>query len=442
MKRIIQETPGFFTLWPAVLGGGVLGFILSLLLLCKQILPELCVFGAICGVGESDGCLALARSPRSLFFGLPLPWSFLGLHFYSFVLILLVRGGFSREPSRGISMIRLALFTTLMGTAMTLYLAFVNLFVLPAPCNLCSLTYGCTLLLLLGTLFYDARLRSKFNHRPDWQWSKRPFLFTGGLSLLLTLLSSAGIIIMASRQARLSATEKITLPANSRIEQIITRYKTLSTVKMPVTGLKTFSGDSKAYIEIHKFSEFRCPHCKNAAVLLKQARKRWPGRIKVFYRYFPIDGACNSSIKRKLQDSPSCLGARAALCSAGKAYFEPLYYGIFDLQVGNRPINRQSVETLLKDFPGARDTVFNCLATERPNELINRDVADALKIPLKGTPTLILGDKLLPPQYAKRRTFLNLLDALVYEREGDAAFKEFKARVQEKPAGTVDVNGK
>ena len=60
-------------------------------------------------------------------------------------------------------------------------------------------------------------------------------------------------------------------------------------VEVPIDGAP-LRGASDAPVTLVEFSDFHCPFCKQAQTTLAQLLARYPGKVKLVYRDFPIDG--------------------------------------------------------------------------------------------------------------------------------------------------------
>lgn len=48
-------------------------------------------------------------------------------------------------------------------------------------------------------------------------------------------------------------------------------------------------GDTSAQVTIVEFSDFQCPFCEKAFPVMEQVLKEYKGKVKLAYRYFPLD---------------------------------------------------------------------------------------------------------------------------------------------------------
>jgi len=57
---------------------------------------------------------------------------------------------------------------------------------------------------------------------------------------------------------------------------------------VPVDGAPV-RGAADAPVTLVEFSDFHCPFCKRVQPTLAQLLERYPGKVKIVYRDFPID---------------------------------------------------------------------------------------------------------------------------------------------------------
>jgi len=408
----------------------LVGILFSLMLVCKHNFPELCAAGSFgCSlVGGVDGCMELGKSPYSKLFGIRyLSISVLGLIYYIFLFLSFLRFP-SGRPERDHHFTFLAI-TIVFGLFFVFGLALVNFLVLPTPCTLCAYSYPVivflTILLYMMQRGEDAMKLTDFN---GVQNGLKGSLSSIGISIAAGILVVVIYSVFAGVGKAESGADKL-LP-ESQVELMLSDLRSFKEIPMDERGLRSVEGKESAYIVIHKFADFRCPHCYHASELLKEALKRWPGRIKIYYRHFPLDGTCNHLMQRK-GDGASCLGAKAALCAASAGeMFVPFYHGVFDFQATNTPITEESLSALTAKLHGDWGAIKRCMGQPSTMAALRRDIEDAKLLEINATPTLVVQNRLLPSGSPDRTYFLQLMDALVFEREGKAAFEEYAKRTK------------
>src|SRR5258708_31082249 len=89
---------------------------------------------------------------------------------------------------------------------------------------------------------------------------------------------------------------------------------------IPVSAVDHALGASHAPVTVVEYGDFECPNCKQAAPAVKLLLERFPGRVRLVYRHFPLE-----------EVHPHALhAALAAEVAAGKGKFLPMDELLFD----------------------------------------------------------------------------------------------------------------
>jgi protein-disulfide isomerase len=141
-------------------------------------------------------------------------------------------------------------------------------------------------------------------------------------------------------------------------------------------------GSRDAPLKIVEFSDFQCPFCKDMATTLQTLEQRYPGRVTVVYRHFPL------RIHPHAREA-----AVAAECAAAQGQFAAYHNLLFARQdsIGVTSWERLAVEA------GIRDTSsFHACRSERwALERLAADSVAANTIQLTGTPSLVIENEAL-----------------------------------------------
>jgi protein-disulfide isomerase len=91
---------------------------------------------------------------------------------------------------------------------------------------------------------------------------------------------------------------------------------------VPVSTADHALGASHAPVTVVEYGDFECPNCKQAAPAVKLLLERFPGRVRLVYRHFPLE-----------EVHPHALhAALAAEVAAGQGKFWPMHDLLFDNQ--------------------------------------------------------------------------------------------------------------
>jgi protein-disulfide isomerase len=141
-------------------------------------------------------------------------------------------------------------------------------------------------------------------------------------------------------------------------------------------------GPADSRVTIVEFSDFQCPYCKTMAARLKALRERHPNDVAIVYRHFPLSYHPHAK--------PA---ARASWCAGRQGRFEAYHDALFAHQdsLGAIPW------TLLASRAGVPDSAgfARCMANAEPVAEIEQDIAEAGRLGVSGTPTLLVNDQLL-----------------------------------------------
>lgn len=410
---------------------GAAGILLSLLLICKHVFPQICSYSLGCTVtGGVDSCQELGQSRYSKILNVPI--AFPGFFYYIFVTILMFR--LYSSPSAADRKGKFAFLASLLvfGLVFDGALAFINFFVLVSPCMLCAYSY-IALLGIVGsavTAYFSEGFKLEGDDFMAGLNDSRKYIFwtTFAFALLLIVyFGSTGCRTTGGGNRQERPAEL--LPPNE-VKPMLEDFRALKGVTLSTDGVKTFEGDPSAYIVIQDFADFRCPHCYEAGVILQKAMLRWPGRIKIYFRNFPLDGTCNPLVGRRQEGAYSCNGAQASICAASQGIFPKFYHSVFEFQMSNTMITLDNLQSLTTSLGGNWNQMISCMGSPATTAALGKDINDAKNLVIKSTPTIIIQNHMLPAGTPPELYILRLMDAFVYEQEGQTAYDEFAKRAR------------
>ncbi len=445
----------------ALLVFALLAFVLSLFLVCKH--SGACTSSFGCAIDQVDGCAELGKSRHSRFqipfTSIELSIASLGLFYYAFItalaLSLLWQSRSSKPSSTSLLTSALAFFAVF-GFVVDIFLAYRNMFVLVHPCLLCVYTYICQFCILLSALwlYLDPHYRQK-----QKQGTREPLALLLRLSQALglplggALLLSLCIVFLMPSPAKehtahqghnhnhshshagsgLAFRQNFPLLEMSKVASVLRELESMKLVDLTKHAPQSpsYEGGPDAYISIHEWLDFRCPHCLHGTKLTQALKKRWPGRIKVYYRYFPLDAHCNPAIRHKQADQASCEGARAAICSAQESYFSDFFHRLFAFQSSHTAIGEASLAKLNEELGGNWPQFKECMQRRSTQEAIMSDVKAAQAFEISATPTFVVNGRLLPAGVPQSKWLVRVIDALVLKQEGKKAIEFFLAKQAE-----------
>ncbi len=424
-------------LW-GIVGLSALALTISIYLYCKH--QGICQssFACVLGADGVDGCQVLGESDYSRIFGVPIAW--FGVLYYTLLFSLsvwVVSGLFwlkKLAEEKALQLLTVLMVIIEIGIVLDIILAAINFFVLPVICLLCIYTYVCQLFLLLFMIILYKRFAKKMKINVALCTVWWPALLVS----IAFAIFVAFIWLPADKSVAKTIEKKndtIDLIEKQEVDQYIRELNAFLPVNFSTKNLKTAlsqKNDGKknqAKVQIVDFSDFLCSYCYRFTFVVDFLRERWPGRIQNINRFFPLDGQCNGQVQRK-GDGASCYGAMTAYCVAENypQKYDEYFAKLFALQRQRLRISKPVVRTLLTNLKIDFEKVDVCTASDFANKLLRRDLIDAKKIGVTGTPTIVLNNRLMTSGVPDIRWLIAVVDALVIKQEGQAAIDDFYAR--------------
>lgn len=143
-------------------------------------------------------------------------------------------------------------------------------------------------------------------------------------------------------------------------------------------------GSSSAPVRIVEFADFQCPFCAENAQTIQRLQAKYPGRIAVVYRSFPLT-------KIHPEAHRAALAAECAADQGAFAAFHDLTYLKQD-SIGIIKWAEIAERARVSDIKR-----FNkCLAGEQGLSRLRADSTAGKSLKISGTPTLLVNNLLLP----------------------------------------------
>ena len=166
-------------------------------------------------------------------------------------------------------------------------------------------------------------------------------------------------------------------------------------------------GPADAVLTLHEFVDFRCPQCAIASETLHRFHRANPDDVRLVFRHYPLDRSCNSGMKNQVHPG-ACAAAIAAECAGEQGKFWEYADLLFADQTRFARADLEAhAETLRLNLEGFRA----CLEETRIRELVRDDIAEAERIEVQATPTLVANGRLIQgvPPAGKLATLVTLV---------------------------------
>jgi protein-disulfide isomerase len=141
-------------------------------------------------------------------------------------------------------------------------------------------------------------------------------------------------------------------------------------------------GNPNAPVTIVEFSDFSCPYCQKAELALTEVLAKYPGKVKLAYRDYPLRAAHPNAQS----------AAEASRCAADQGKF----WEFHDLLFLNP--DKQDRTALLDDAHSLEldgKKFESCLSSGQYKPQIEQDLQDGMKAGVRGTPAFFVNGVLL-----------------------------------------------
>jgi protein-disulfide isomerase len=135
-------------------------------------------------------------------------------------------------------------------------------------------------------------------------------------------------------------------------------------------------GPRGAPVTIVEFSDFQCPYCKSVVATLKQILARYPDRVRLVFRDYPIPSL-----------HPEAPPAHeAARCAGEQGQFWPYHDLLFERGDVKPAALKQYAADLKLDGPKFAE----CLDSGRARAAVAADMEEGSRLGVSGTPTFFI----------------------------------------------------
>ncbi len=214
-------------------------------------------------------------------------------------------------------------------------------------------------------------------------YAQADYLYCGRPATVASALSAGGTCKHAGRQLRLAAGVADRSGATAEgLRDFVGRYYA-SFDKRARIDLKAFGpplGDEKAPVALVEYSDFTCPYCQSYRPALEAFVAAHPGRVKLFFKPFPIEshpGAVDAAI--------------AAEWARDQGAFWALHDALFSAEHHGLDALAGAAEELKLDASDLRDAVTSRRLLPR----VRASQEEGRAAGVRGTPTLFMNGRML-----------------------------------------------
>ena len=312
------------------------------------------VMGAVCDYMEKEegsGCAAVLTTPQA-FFRLGtnensprLPLAAAGMAYFAFLGLWYLFVGPPTHAARGWHLVIAAI--VFWGACSSAYYVHVMANVLHSWCGSCVVTHIVNGVLALLTLL-------------AWPWRKPEkvvlahpstrLALAAGTSGLLAFAMHFAWVYVGMAGAILHERSKAYAEVLNDPEYICWDFARQPIVPLNLREDEVYDGPEDAPHTVVVFSDFQCRACLTAHETLAEVVRKYPGSLRIAFRYYPQDGACNPDEHYRYAGHASgcrsALAAEAALLVGGRDAYLEMRRTLWERQneLPNVPFEDQSEE--------------------------------------------------------------------------------------------------
>ncbi len=327
-------------------------------------------YQSFCALSKALNCDTVSQSPASILINLPVAvWGAAGYLFFLSLVLFTASRSSERRCVWALCLVIACIFSIA-----SMVFAWISSKI-GSYCILCILTYCINLILvylcwIIWRRLVPEDLWTSVKRDLRFLWSKRrlsiPLLTTFGVGLLL-----ANLMFPAYWETEISS-------VSSHLA-----------IGLTAEG-HPWIGSEQPVLEIHEFSDYQCFQCRKMHYYLRNLVGRFPDKIRLVHRNYPMDHEFNPIVKEPFHVGSGKM-ALLAIHAAASGSFWKMNDRLYAATEKTEDIN-------LKDV--ANDTGFDAreLAASLKHEPYSRrlllDIHQGIKLGIIGTPTYLVDGKI------------------------------------------------
>ncbi len=384
-----EQRPGqnLFALLILVLTAAVL---LSAYLTMRHALlasEQTAVGSGLCSFSAEYDCDSVLLTPDATVLGIPN--SLYALALYSSLLL----AGFVAWYARGRIWkwyVRLGLLADLAAVGISAYYAYVLLTRMPSKCVFCMALQVCS---LLGFFIYFGLLPSTRAIQPQPREAGVAFL------TVLLCVFLAAIEFFSMEQYRLQGRLTNLEQENAALGRIkldpsynMYLYKQSPKVDIPIDPETPMRGKPDAEHTLVIFADFQCGPCSRFHHVAAEAANAMSGKVKVYFKHFPLGKACNPVAITEGYHPLSCDAAYAAEAARLQGKFWEYADLLYSRQDQMSP---GLFEKTARDLNLDMEKFHQDIESEKVRNRVKEDIALGNELRLTATPSVFLNGRAL-----------------------------------------------
>ncbi len=330
---------------------------------------------AACNINATFSCDEVALSKYSEIGGIPL--GVFGLGYFAAMMVLLGMGIMGGKSAKE----HLQAYAVMVGIGLltSLVLAGISIALLGNYCVTCIGVYTLTILQGVALLVGREDIPKGFDLKN---------VFSGGTTAAIAV---AAVVFGYSFLKPGKATNDQARDPAKPIPTVSDKTEDIPVAKSAYTGLGEDyrKGGDNAAVVIQEFADFQCPACKSIQGTLDELHREYGDRVLIVYRNYPLDQACNSSIRNKMHEH-ACSAAVMARCAGQYGKFWDYHKLAFDKQSEISAGNVRAWGAAVGLTPEQMDS---CAASKDLLDKVKDDIELGNKLGIDSTPTVYINGR-------------------------------------------------
>ncbi len=343
---------------------------------------------SLCNINATFNCEAASASKFAEFLGVPMAvWgAFTNIALLALIIFQPLSEA-EKYPATRRNLLLLSGFVALMS----LIMGSISIFLLSVFCPGCMLTYILSFITFFG-LWAGLPVAVLSRHSPAASFSLKDF---APLAFAAVFVGLGGMISTDQIKTSYGA-DRLT----KMIPDAIAGWE--QAAAHPIVMIEPLTNGvlpASAKMTISEFADYRCPHCKHVAPVMKAFIASHPN-ARLEFQAWPLDGECNTAMNQT--NGASCMLARIVYCAqktggndAGWRASEYVYDTQENYFSGNDAIH-SAIPTIAGKAGVNASALTACADSPDTKTMVSKQSAIGTALNLQGTPGIFVNGKEVP----------------------------------------------
>ena len=376
MNKIPPYRYYFFSVLVLLFGGLLDSFYLSLTHYWNY--TEL-AYRSFCALSQSFNCDTVAQSPYSILFGLPLAfWGIFAYLLYGIIFFIAWKQGTKKT-----ALWSLLLLLSFFYSAFSTYLGYISATKIHSYCIMCLVSYAAN----FSLFYFSFKIHSQVYRQPFFKSLHVAVsqLFSGKLFLVCFCILCIALFLTKSLLPHYwDYTET---PLSTALHHGLTEEG------------DPWIGAEKPALTIEEYTDYECFQCYKMHFFLRRLVERYPDKIRLIHRNYPLDNIYNPVVV----PSPFHVGsgklALLAVYASTQGKFWEVNDALYSLARKKEPFNTKMLAQIT-GIPSSESAA--ALQSPDIKKILTRDIWKGMKLRITATPTFVINGKVyqgsIPPE--------------------------------------------